>query len=175
MGSKKTELMASFPKRLVEAMKGKGLVSKRAKLGVATRGLAEAIGCTRATVLKYTIGDRLPSYDKALLIASFLEVDVAWLLYGIEANGTEADSSKQNLSGDKAFDYGLISQVLEKTKPILSCGSAKDVIEFLTSFFQNASKDPLSEQQVFKLLDLAVTSAANFSSLTTSKHPAPGL
>lgn len=166
----KKELMASFSQRLVEALKKRGFLSERAKLGVSVKELAQAMDCGRATILKYTTGDRLPSYDKALLIASFLEVDVAWLLYGDGVHSPEPEQHNSQVNQeDKECDYGLINQVLEKATPILSCGSAKDVIGFLASFFQNASKEHLSQKQVLNMLDVAVTSAASFSSLATSK------
>lgn len=63
-------------------MLGDRIAKLRKKKGLSQYDLAERLGFSRGKLANYEQGSRKPDYDTLMIIASFFDVSVAYLLYG---------------------------------------------------------------------------------------------
>ena len=77
-----SNFIKAFSQRLNQALQRKGLSSKNTKSGVKVAGLAQAEHCSIPMAHRYVYGEGMPDYEGAKRIADWLEVPVAWLVYG---------------------------------------------------------------------------------------------
>lgn len=72
----------AFSGRLRAAAQKRGLTSGRSRSGVDVVGLAEAAGCSYEMARRYSEGLAMPKPDGIRVIARWLNVEPAWLMYG---------------------------------------------------------------------------------------------
>ena len=153
MAKAKAPRLNSFSERLIESLKSKGLGSSTAKAGVRVAELSKAIGVSNSAVQKYIAGDTLPNYAKSLIIAAWLDVDVAWLMYG--------DDATAHLEG--SIDYDFIEQLLRMSLPVFEHGSPEEVVNFILNTLAKAKNESSDKEETLKTLGIAISSAADFS------------
>lgn len=71
-----------FAGRLRQAALARGFISDRSRSGVDVVALAAAADCSYEMARRYAEGLAMPRADVAKLLARWLKVSIAWLMYG---------------------------------------------------------------------------------------------
>lgn len=101
------KIREGFRKRLIYILKKRGYISTKAHSGVSAKAISNALGCSFTMARKYLSGQALPENKTMEKIASWLEIDTWWLLYG---------SKRQEHS--EIFDKDLLQNILIEAKDI---------------------------------------------------------
>jgi transcriptional regulator with XRE-family HTH domain len=151
----KEDLLASFPARLISSLKNKGFASSTANSGVRVGDLARAIGVTSSACNKYISGIVLPDYAKILMIASWLDVDVTWLMYGDEVASSQAQKAM--------IDCDTVETILTMALPVFEHGAPKDVVHFIMNELRKAADISTDRESTLNSLKSAISSSLQFS------------
>ena len=138
-----------FSERLVSTMKLRGFTASRSPNGICMKSLAEFADASEQICRRYIRGEALPSYEKVISIASHLKVAPGWLLFG-EQQGPS-----------KMIDESLLDYILKATHPLF-VGNSEDFSDFVLGLLKDIRDIDTSDENIFKLIDLAVSSIASF-------------
>jgi transcriptional regulator with XRE-family HTH domain len=150
-----------FSERLREIMLKKGYGSCSAAHGVSPIAISKAIGCYNEMSLRYLDGRSVPTPEIALKIAEWLEISPAYLLYG------EAEST-HSLDNKIFIDKDIIEYTLKKMIPLIKKSNDElEIISFFNSLLSDVSLINMENDELKKVVDLAIKSTAFFNDKIT--------
>lgn len=142
------KLTRDFSVRLVEALKKRGYASSVAASGVKTKEMAKRLGCSIQMARRYVMGEALPELAALLVLAKWLEMSPAYLLFGSEGSAT----SSATLPASAIWRY-----VLRQLAPYWQQIDRHDeVIEFVIELVYDASHLVTEKTMLYKILDVAL-------------------
>lgn len=158
--SKKTSNQ-EFSERLREIMIKKGHASRTAACGVSPAALSKAIGCFTEMALRYLDGRSIPAPDVILKIAEWLEVDPAYLLFGKQENQCTFPNKIH-------IDKDIIDYTLKKIIPLIKTSNNElEIVNFFSSILSDVSLINMENDELKKVVDLAVKSTSFFNNKNT--------
>lgn len=150
-------LYKDFSERLVSSMKLRGFTASRSPNGICMKSLAEFADASEQICRRYIRGEALPSYEKVISIASHLKVAPGWLLFG------------EQQSSAKMIDESLLDYILKATHPLF-VGNSEDFSDFVLGLLKDIRDIDTSDENIFKLIDSAVSSIASFQKKQNSNQ-----
>lgn len=158
--SKKTTNQ-EFSERLRETMLKKGHASRTAACGVSPAALSKAVGCFTEMALRYLDGRSIPAPDVVLKIAEWLEVDPAYLLFGKKEDHFHVHNKI-------LIDKEIIDYTLKKLIPLIkNDNNEAEIISFFISILSDMSLINMENDELKKVVDLAVKSTSFFNEKNT--------
>jgi len=153
----KVDLTKQFAVRLRDTMIAAGYNSYRSTSGVNIHKLAEMIGHSPQICRKYLRGQAIPEPIKLAEIASKLKVSPGWLLFG----DSHADNYYTN---DKIIiSRNILHYIFTHISNLYNAEQKDDEIaEFLVELTNDIGQINTSEEQLKKIIDLALSSAKHF-------------
>jgi len=153
----KIDFTKQFAARLRDAMVAAGHHSDKSISGVNIQTLANITGHSPQICRKYLRGLAIPEPLKLIEISKKLKVSPGWLLFG--ASNNDNARSHSQLSIDKNILLYILRQsnFLYDTSP-----QREEVSEFLLDLIDDISKIDTNEEQLKKIVDLALSSATHF-------------
>lgn len=140
-----------FSERLIQSMKLRGYTASRSPNGICMKSLAKFADASEQICRRYIRGEALPSYEKVISIAQHLQVAPGWLLFG----------ENQNHLSQKPIDESLLDYILKSTHPLF-VGNSEDFSDFVLGLLKDIRDIDTSDENIYKLIDLAVSSIASF-------------
>lgn len=139
----------------------KGHASRTATCGVSPAALSKAIDCYTEMALRYLDGRSIPAPDVVLKIADWLEVDPAYLLFGKQEN--------QFMFLNKILiDKDIIDYTLKKIIPLIKqTNNELEIVSFFSSILSDVSLINMENDELKKVVDLAVKSTSFFNDKNT--------
>ena len=153
----KIDLTQQFAERLRDAMIAAGYNSQRSTSGVNIHKLAEITGYSSQICRKYLRGQAIPEPVKLVEIAEKLKVSPGWLLFGDSHRDTYHEKNTITIS-KKLLHYIFIH--INELYNIEQ--SNDDISDFLLDLTYDISQIDTSEDQLKKIIDLALSSAKHF-------------
>lgn len=154
----KVDLTKQFSYRLKEAMLAAGLNSSRSITGVAVHKLAEITGYSIQICRRYLRGEAIPEATKLVEIAEKLAVSPGWLLFGAQHN------TRQVAAEEIIINKNLLSYIFFKASKLYTHSrKLEEVPNFLVELVADISQINASEEQLKKIIDLALSSANHFN------------
>jgi transcriptional regulator with XRE-family HTH domain len=117
---------SNFSERLKSALRAKNIAVKPSKLARSFNLMQDGWTVTPHAVRKWLVGEAIPTQDKILVLAKWLDVSAGWLRFG------DVDSSREHGAGqndDGAPDDG---SAIVRELPHLSAPSKKIVKDLET-------------------------------------------
>ncbi len=150
-----------FSERLREIMIKKGHASRTASCGVSPASLSKAVGCYTEMALRYLDGRSVPSPENALKIAEWLEIDPAYLLFGKQEN-------QYPFPNKILIDKDIIDYTLKKIIPLIKKSNNElEIVSFFSSILSDVSLINMENDELKKVVDLAVKSTSFFNDKIT--------
>ncbi|KTD14241.1 helix-turn-helix domain-containing protein [Legionella israelensis] len=154
----KLDLTKQFAHRLKDAMIKAGFNSHRSTSGVSIHKLAEITGYSLQICRKYLRGEVIPEPMKLVDIAAKLNVSAGWLLFG------DDDHEHHGLEKKITINQGLLHYIFTKAAHLYHHSSLdEDVPDFLTDLTNDVSQIHADEEQLKKIIDLALSSVKHFN------------
>tara|TARA_Y100000588_G_scaffold229962_1_gene243698 strand:+ start:362 stop:859 length:498 start_codon:yes stop_codon:yes gene_type:complete len=154
----KVDLTKQFAYRLRDALIAAGYSSPRSISGVNIHQLAEMTGYSPQICRKYLRGQAIPEPAKLVEIAQKLKVSPGWLLFG-DGHDDCFDSGK-NITISKY----LLHYILKQADELYNEGYfSYETTDFLLELIRDVSKINAGEEQLKKVIDLAVSSVKHFN------------
>ena len=132
-------------------MKLRGFSATRSPHGICMKSLATFTQASEQICRRYIRGEALPNYEKIINIAKELNVSPGWLLFG-----DEKEKPKNRIIEEQLLDY-----ILKSTHPLFP-NNSEDFAEFVIGLLKDIKDIHTSDENIYKLIDLAVGSIASF-------------
>ncbi|RUQ81509.1 helix-turn-helix domain-containing protein [Legionella septentrionalis] len=141
----------SFSTRLIQILKDKGYTASRSPNGICIKDLADIIGASEQICRRYIRGDALPDYEKITQLAKHLEISPGWLLFG-----DEGTNPRKNVD----LEENVLHYILKHSHRLypVSKGGNSDYADFVLELFKEVRSIDTSEDNLLKIIDLAISS-----------------
>lgn len=146
-----TAIYKDFSDRLIQTMKLRGFSASRSPHGICMKSLSTFTLASEQICRRYIRGEALPSYEKIINIAKELNVSPGWLLFGDEKDKTK----------NRIIDEELLAYILKSTHPLFP-NQSEDFSEFVIGLLKDIKDIHTSDENIYKLIDLAVGSIASY-------------
>lgn len=119
---------SNFSERLKSALRAKNIAARRSKLARFFNLLQDGSTITPHAARKWLIGEAIPTHDKILVLAKWLDVSAGWLRFG------DVDSSREHGAGRTdgsapSDESAIVQELLHLSAP--SKKIVKELVETL--------------------------------------------
>lgn len=146
-----TAIYKDFSDRLIQTMKLRGFSASRSPHGICMKALSTFTQASEQICRRYIRGEALPSYEKVINIAKELNVSPGWLLFGDEKEKPK----------NRIIEEQLLAYILKSTHPLFP-NQSEDFSEFVIGLLKDIKDIHTSDENIYKLIDLAVGSIASY-------------
>jgi hypothetical protein len=155
----KSNLVKQFAERLRETMIAQGHHSHRSTSGVDIHKLVEMTGYSPQICRKYLLGHVIPEPAKLTELAAQLHVSPGWLLFGDSHSNHATQDNNITISPDLLhYIFSHANELYQQTQ------QKNKTPDFLLKLTQDVSQIATSNDQLKKIVDLALSSAQHFKS-----------
>ena len=153
----KVDLTKQFAYRLRDAMLEAGFNSQRSTSGVCIHKLAEITGYSVQICRRYLRGEAIPEPGKLVEIAQHLRVSPGWLLFG------DQNQVERNPEHQLVLSKNLLHYMFTMVGSLYTSSRRHDEIaDFLTALIADMEQIKAPEEQLKKIIDLALSSVKHF-------------
>lgn len=152
----RAEFIQAFSGRLIKLIAEKGFHSNRSKSGIDITKLAKISGCSYQMARKYALGEALPELSVISKIASWLNTQPSWLLFGERQTATSSTKSGAMIEIEPA----LLKYILKKCSVLFTHSDNTDEIaNFIVETTYDAAHLNSNPETIYKVIDMMVSSA----------------